>query len=242
MTATLRRLVRRATEASAAALERCDLCGEVLPDEHRHLIDVTSRDVRCACRACSILFDRREASLGQLQRIPDRRVRLEGFQMTDGQWEGLRVPVGLAFLFSTNHGDGQREGRGNGQGDGRGNELSNGHGATTASGAPLVLAYYPSPMGAAQSLITPDAWRELVARNGVLETMAPDVEALLIHRVGAARGYYLVGIDECYRLVGLIRRRWRGLTGGQEVWRDVQAYFESLDARSKPLAAQHQGG
>jgi hypothetical protein len=51
--------------------------------------------------------------------------------------------------------------------------------------------------------------------------------------VGHARGvapaeYYLVPIDECYKLVGLIRTHWRGLSGGTEVWREIGAFFAEL--------------
>ena len=42
-----------------------------------------------------------------------------------------------------------------------------------------------------------------------LKNMEPDVEALLVNRIGHARAwtseYFLVPIDQCYKLVGLIR-------------------------------------
>jgi hypothetical protein len=63
--------------------------------------------------------------------------------------------------------------------------------------------------------------------------MAPDVEALLVDRVGGAHRHWLVGVDECYALVGLIRTRWRGLSGGTEVWGEISAFFDALDARSE---------
>ena len=55
--------------------------------------------------------------------------------------------------------------------------------------------------------------------NPVLESLEPDVEALLVNRVGHAREasaaeYYIAPIDACYQLVGLIRVHWRGLSGG----------------------------
>jgi hypothetical protein len=67
--------------------------------------------------------------------------------------------------------------------------------------------------------------------------MGTDVEALLVNRVGRARGfsndeYYIVPIDECYKLVGLIRAHWRGLSGGPEVWEEIAAFFEGLRQRS----------
>jgi hypothetical protein len=60
---------------------------------------------------------------------------------------------------------------------------------------------------------------------------------LLVNRVGHVRGaspaeYYLVPIDECYKLVGLIRRHWRGLSGGTEVWREIGAFFNGLKTRA----------
>jgi hypothetical protein len=50
-----------------------------------------------------------------------------------------------------------------------------------------------------------------------------------------------VPIDECYKLVGLIRGRWRGLSGGSEVWREIAAFFAALknkaDVRSEATHA-----
>ena len=51
-----------------------------------------------------------------------------------------------------------------------------------------------------------------------------------------ARGHWIVPIDECYALVGLIRTRWRGLTGGAEVWGEIGRFFEELDRRAKPAS------
>src|SRR5665213_1807709 len=68
-----------------------------------------------------------------------------------------------------------------------------------------VLSVYPSPAGGTESLIPPDAWHLLAAENPVLEVLEPDVEALLINRMNGARDYHRVPIDECYRLVGLIK-------------------------------------
>jgi hypothetical protein len=63
------------------------------------------------------------------------------------------------------------------------------------------------------------------------------VEGLLVNRLGYSRGYsaaeyYLLPIDECYKLVGLIRMHWKGLSGGTEVWRELGEFFKSVKARS----------
>jgi hypothetical protein len=101
-----------------------------------------------------------------------------------------------------------------------------------------VMAYYPGPMGATESLLGLEAWRELEAANPVLAEMAPDVEALLVNRARGARQHWIVGIDVCHELVGLIRTRWRGLTGGREVWEELGRFFDELDRRSR-AASRH---
>lgn len=95
-----------------------------------------------------------------------------------------------------------------------------------------VLALYPSPAGPTESLLSLDSWNEVVEDNPVLREMEPDVEALLVNRVGGMGEYYLVPIDECYKLVGLIRAHWRGLSGGTEVWREIKQFYAALKARA----------
>lgn len=184
-------------EDAAGTGEVCELCGEPIPPDHRHLLEVRGRRMLCTCRACSVLFDRREASEGRYRLIPERRLFLEGFRMSDARWEGLRIPVEMAFFFYS-----------------------------TPAGR--VVAFYPGPMGATESLLELGAWEELERENPVLEEMEEDVEALLVNRTGGAREHYLVPVDDCYRLVGLIRTRWRGLSGGREVWEGIRGFFERL--------------
>ena len=192
-----------ATKASAeAAQEYCDLCGEPIPSEHRHLLEVSTREIMCVCRPCSILFDSEAASEGRYRLVPDRHLFLEDFEMSDVQWESLRIPVDMAFFFYS-----------------------------TPAGR--VAAFYPSPMGPTESLLKLSAWEELESYNPVLEGMQRDVEALLVNRIRGAREHFLVPIDECYSLVGLIRMHWRGLSGGREVWDKIDRFFEELRERSK---------
>ncbi len=93
-----------------------------------------------------------------------------------------------------------------------------------------MLAFYPSPAGATESLLSLAAWEALVADNPWLTELKPDVEALLVNRVEGAREYYRVPIDRCYELVGLIRAHWRGMSGGSEAWSAIHEFF----ARLKP--------
>jgi hypothetical protein len=100
-----------------------------------------------------------------------------------------------------------------------------------------VVAQYPSPAGATESLLSLDTWADIEQRNPILREMDDDVVALLVDRLGHNMGgspaqYYLVPIDECYRLVGIIRRHWRGLFGGAEVWREIGTFFAALRKRA----------
>jgi Family of unknown function (DUF5947) len=198
----LGRLARRPPAARDSDAERCELCGEAIPHEHRHLLEVATRELRCACRPCSILFDRRAASEGRYRLVGDRRLALPDLVLDDLMWEELRLPVDIAFFFRS-------------------------------STAGRVLAYYPSPLGPTESLLSLEAWDALEAANPVLRTMEPDVEALLVDRARGARRHWLVPIEDPYALVGVIRTRWRGLTGGSEVWRELERFFDRLDERSR---------
>jgi hypothetical protein len=207
----LRRLALRAAEAPPPTPEeRCELCGEPIPPEHRHLIDLETRELMCSCRACSLLFDREAAGGGHYRLVPERRLRLDGFRLPDPVWERLRIPVDMAFFFRSSA-------------DGR------------------VMAFYPSPMGPTESQLGLEAWDAIQEANPVLETLEPDVEALLVNRARGARRQWLVPLDECYRLVGVIRSRWRGLSGGKEVWQALEDFFENLDRRCKPASAHPNG-
>jgi hypothetical protein len=95
-----------------------------------------------------------------------------------------------------------------------------------------VRAFYPSPAGATESLLSLDNWQELVNSNPILRELEPDVEALLINRIRDAREYYVVPLDVCYRLVGAIRLSWRGLSGGEAVWSEIARLFAEIRARA----------
>jgi hypothetical protein len=90
------------------------------------------------------------------------------------------------------------------------------------------IALYPGPAGLAESLLSLDLWDDVRGANPDLASLAPDVEALLVNRVGATREYFLVPVDECYKLVGLIRLHWRGLSGGAAVWGEIAKFFDNL--------------
>jgi hypothetical protein len=179
--------------------ERCELCGAGLDPEHEHLVEPSSRQLFCACTPCAILFSSREAT--RFRRVPRRVELLRDFRLSDADWEGLHLPIGLAYFYR-----GTPAGR--------------------------VLAFYPSPAGAMESLLPLEAWQVLEAENPWLLELEPDVEALLVNRVGPARDYFRVPIDECYKLVGLLRTHWHGLSGGTEVWTEIGRFLDQLRSRA----------
>lgn len=206
---TLQRFARQAP-ATRSAQEYCDMCGEPVPSGHRHLLDLSSRGIVCACQACSLLFDKNGAGAGKFKLVSDRRLHLEDFEMTDAQWEGLLIPVNMAFFFHS-------------------------------SEAGRVVALYPGPAGPTESLLELATWKEMEEHSPVLKDMEPDVEAVLVNRVRGAREHFLVPIDECYKLVGLMRLNWRGLSGGNEVWVEIARFFEELRGRAKSVRSGESG-
>jgi len=193
--------------SSSRAVEFCEICIAGLGHDHPHLVELASRKILCACDACALLFDGMERS--RYKRVSRCTQYLVDFEMSDMQWESLLIPINMVFMFRSS-----LEGR--------------------------VIALYPSPAGAVEAILPLEEWGEIVEQNPGLRRMQTDVEALLVNRVGHARGtgraeYYIAPIDECYKLVGLIRANWKGLSGGTEVWSEIGRFFAELKAKSEHL-------
>lgn len=194
---TLRRLAKPSQQP---LLERCELCNLVLPPTHRHLLDLTSRQVACSCDPCALLFQ--NAVGAKFKLIPRDAQALPNIQMTDAEWENLSLPIDLAFFFYS-------------------------------TPQQKMTAMYPSPAGPTESLLTLSSWETLVRQNPALQTIEADVEALLVNRSKGAREYFIAPIDVCFELVGTIRVHWRGLSGGDEVWREIENFFAKLRASAR---------
>jgi Family of unknown function (DUF5947) len=91
-----------------------------------------------------------------------------------------------------------------------------------------VIARYPSPAGATQWEVPPAAWHKARAACPALGSLAPDVEALLACTVRGRADTWLVPVDDCYRLTALVRQHWRGLSGGDRVWPEIERFFDEL--------------
>ena len=100
-------------------------------------------------------------------------------------------------------------------------------------------AFYPSPAGPMESLLSFQSWVEVFGENPSLKEVEPEVEALLVNRIATESLALIVPIDICYRLVGLIRTKWRGLSGGPEVWQAIAAFFAGLEAQATHLGGVH---
>ena len=192
-------VLRRFIRTRPVPAERCDMCSFALGADHPHLIEPATRRLICACPACAVLFS--GSANMKYRRVPQTVRALPAFQMSDAQWEGLMIPINMAFFFHS-------------------------------SASSRVIVLYPSPAGATESLLDFESWKQIVETNPQLQNMEPDTEALLVNRVQRATDYFIVPIDQCYRLVGLIRTKWKGLSGGTEVWDAINSFFAELRRRS----------
>jgi hypothetical protein len=94
-----------------------------------------------------------------------------------------------------------------------------------------ISAMYPSPVGATESELDLTAWEELRERNPRLGGLEPDSEALIADRTGETHRYVIAPIDDCYRLVGMIKASWEGLSGGDGPQNAIDSFFAELEAR-----------
>ena len=100
-----------------------------------------------------------------------------------------------------------------------------------------VMALYPSPAGPTEGSVDEETWEDLASVHPALSGLRADVEALLVKRVKASREYYIVPIDECYKLTGVIRRHWQGFLGGDAAWQRIDGFFADLKQRARPEGA-----
>jgi hypothetical protein len=192
---------------STAVEANCDLCGKALASGHSHLFESSTRLLVCACETC---VDRvRSAEASRYRVVPRAARRLEPFRLTDAMWTALRVPVDLLVVFV----------------DGAGRAAE---------------AMHPGPAGIVDALVPHSGWSALVHANPVLTSLSPGVEGLVIYRVPIARGLdpicLAVPIDRCYALLHVFRGAWRGLSGGSELWQEVDRFIAGLqaDPRARP--------
>src|SRR5690349_15825385 len=88
---TLRRLAQQRRD-----VEQCEFCSLPVSSGHRHLLEIATRKIVCACDPCALRF---ENVIGRWKLIPRDARLLPDFKMTDAQWDALALPIDLVFLF-----------------------------------------------------------------------------------------------------------------------------------------------
>ena len=100
-----------------------------------------------------------------------------------------------------------------------------------------VVALYPSPAGATESELELSNWTELVRINPILLSLETDVEALIVNRVAEPNQHAIVPIDRCYLLVGMIKARWEGISGGTAPEDAITEFFANLEQTAARVAS-----
>jgi Family of unknown function (DUF5947) len=187
---------------------RCELCGQPIPDEHGHLVNVELRSLLCACQPCSLLFTDADAEL-RYRAVPDRYLHFTNFTLIRGQWDDLEIPVNLAFFFS--HSGMERT-------------VAFYPGPAGAIESDLDLTAWESVvmMNPALGSLSPDVEAVLIRLD---ESASGEFSC------------FLVPIDVCYELVGQLRQVWRGFDGGQQARGRIDGFFTDLCTRSRQVDA-----
>jgi len=139
--------------------------------------------------------------------VPDRYLSFADFALFGGQWDGLEIPVGLAFFLHNSE-------------LGRTVGFYPGPAGATESELPLGAWDRVAAANPAFGSLAPDV-EALIVR-------VPERDP------GGAVAH-LVPIDRCYELVGALRTAWRGFDGGQEARALIAAFFTDLARRSTPV-------
>jgi hypothetical protein len=92
-------MLQRLLEKRPPAGERCDFCATPILPEHTHLIELAARRILCACRPCALVFEPEGAAQGKYRAIPRRYLEIADLAIADAEWDGLQIPIGLAFFF-----------------------------------------------------------------------------------------------------------------------------------------------
>ncbi|CAN5399143.1 DUF5947 family protein [soil metagenome] len=147
-----------------------------------------------------------DAGAGRYQAVGEAVGRLD-LDLPAGTWARLDVPVGLLFVMQ-------------------------------ASGVEGPAAFYPSPAGATESALDLSAWAEVRAADPAVAAARPDVEAVLLDGRDAHGPIpaWVVPIDRCYELVGLVRSHWRGFDGGTAAHAAIGTFLADLDERASARA------
>ena len=195
MTSTLEVLsrIRTGRAAPESAGERCEMCAEPVADEHQHVVNVAARQLMCVCRACYLLFYRA---------VPDRFLSFPDFGLGRREWEGLQIPVGVAFFFHNSALD---------------RTVAFYPGPAGATESELDMATWAAATRDPRVGLLADDVEAMLVRA---PENAADPEC------------FLVPIDVCYEFVGGLRLLWRGFDGGAQARDFIDGFFAGVAGRS----------
>ncbi|MBE1495637.1 hypothetical protein H4696_002737 [Amycolatopsis lexingtonensis] len=105
-----------------------------------------------------------------------------------------------------------------------------------------VTAFQPGPAGAAETTLPADLWTDIAAGHPLLAAAEPDVEAIVFRGAERTTDCFLVPVDACYRLTGVVRRFWTGPDGGPEMHDRVGELFAEIRRRARPMGPEDRSG
>ena len=184
--------------------ERCEMCNELIADEHQHVVNVAGRQLMCVCRGCYLLFTDSQAEL-RYRAVPDRYLAFPDFALDRRAWTALQIPVGMAFFFTNSE---------------LGRTVAFYPGPAGATESELDLEAWNAISGAD-------------ARVGLLADDVEALLVRVPEDEDAVPQSYLVPIDACYEFVGRLRILWRGFDGGQQARAFIDNFFAQIAARAR---------
>jgi len=210
---------RTARGGAAPPAERCEMCGERVPERHGHLVDTEQRSIGCACTACALLFTRPG---GRYQTVPDRVRHDPDAPLTDAEWAELGIPVGIAFFFVNSA---------------VGHVVASYPSPAGVTECELDLAGWDR-LTAAHPLLrepAPDVEAILIVAG---PASSPRLAGGAPAGAGDSGGVeaFLIPIDACYSLAGGLRLHWRGFDGGAEAQGMLTDFLADIRERARPLA------
>jgi hypothetical protein len=198
--------------ALLAAGPRCGVCDAVIGRVHRHLLAVAGRALVCGCADCHARpdSDRHRADPDRYLAVPDRYLAVP-----DRYLEFAGDVLDAATW----------------------DELRVPAGlafvSRPAAGAGLVVCG-PALGRTTEAELPEPVWERLVERHPSFAVLRPGVEALLLRRAGC----FLVPIDACLELAGMLRTSWRGFDGGPAGAGSLASFFARVRARCQPIGSE----
>lgn len=205
--------------------ERCELCAQLIPDEHNHVVDLESRSLMCACRPCYLVFSPRGSGGNRFRAVPDRFLSFSDFTLSSAQWDAMQIPVGVAFFFmnsSLNHIAAFYPG----PAGATESMLSLDSWGEVVATNPALATLQPD----VEAFLVRSADRRSVDRQDTVGSSVADGSG--VDSVQAE--CFLVPIDVCYELVGELRRLWKGFDGGTEAHAALDAFFDRVRSKAQP--------